>query len=72
MWPAQLDWDDPACHHRLTELDPIWEKDLFENSTAETLLSQLKDGKSDQIIERVAFMALSSMYKRPSMGFPYL
>ena len=61
VWPAQLDWDDPACHHRLNELDAIWEKDLFENSTAGTLLSQLVDGENDQLIERVAFMASSGM-----------
>ncbi|KAF7975880.1 hypothetical protein HWV62_8283 [Athelia sp. TMB] len=67
-WPAQLHWGDPDRHTRLDQLDGIWEKELFDYSSAASLFTQLAPDTKDipiqdsvclGILERIAFMASS-------------
>ncbi|KAF7975881.1 hypothetical protein HWV62_8285 [Athelia sp. TMB] len=63
-WPAQLQWGDPDRHARLSQLDDIWERDLFDHTAAKDLFVQLEADRhshhvSARILERIAFMASS-------------
>ncbi|KAF9219900.1 hypothetical protein BS17DRAFT_788626 [Gyrodon lividus] len=64
-WPEVMHFDDPESPERLSRLDSgVWEKDLFDNSTASFLLKKLvnytKEGKENlDYLDQLVFMSRS-------------
>ncbi|KAH0833833.1 hypothetical protein J3R83DRAFT_10997 [Lanmaoa asiatica] len=57
-WPEPMFWNDATSHQRLQELSKLWEKDIFDERSVETLLDDLKRGQLNlDALDRLAFMA---------------
>ena len=51
-------WNDATSHQRLQSLPDLWEKDIFDERSVQTLLDDLKRGQPNlDALDRLAFMA---------------
>lgn len=51
-------WNDATSHQRLQNLSDLWEKDIFDKRSVQTLLDDLKRGQPNlDVLDRLAFMA---------------
>jgi hypothetical protein len=57
-WPEPMFWNDATSHQRLQNLSDLWEKDIFDERSVQTLLDDLKGGQPNlDALDRLAFMA---------------